>query len=98
MLGNETVLMGFFGMGSEPDFNIVRFEGLPMKRMNGQRDLNSFALLPGVTALRRFDAREVLLDPVMLKNDVLIQAGVSDFANRGMQATLQVIAPPADKL
>jgi len=58
----DRVLMGFFGMGSEPDYNVATFHGIPFDEFDGRITANPFPLLPGVTALKIFDSKRIHLD------------------------------------
>ncbi|KAG1664509.1 hypothetical protein FOA52_007773 [Chlamydomonas sp. UWO 241] len=89
----KRVMMGFLGFGSEPDYNSIGFDDLPLKSMAGRLELNNFVLLPGVSTLKRLETRMVPLQDDMQTN-FKFSAGLSDFANRGMQAYLS-IAPSA---
>eukprot|EP00798_Chlamydomonas_sp_ICE-L_P025604 gene25604-11256_t len=104
---NQTVLMGFFGMGSEPDYNSVMYDGLktlPLDKLgSGQPLINSFPLNPGVTKLYKFDAGLIPLDytdengnPQAGEAKILIMSGASDFANRGEKFTMKFTEPVDD--
>jgi hypothetical protein len=90
---DETVLAGYYGMGSEPDYNSVGFNGLPLEKMNHEIQKDNFILTPGVTSLKRFDASLIPLPECSgdsAYTNLLFTSGASDFANRGQECTLHV--------